>query len=141
MAYTALLLFVTSTIASGEPAWVTRGSGAFPSDKKSFYGVGLANGLKNPALLRTTADNRARDELGKVFETFSASLMKDYMNSSGDQNVEQAIQTFRAGSMQGAEIVDRYLNADGVQYSLCKLDLDKAKELIGAAKASGAIKS
>src|SRR6478609_9438856 len=123
MAYTALLLFVTSTIASGEPAWVTRGSGAFPSDKKSFYSVGLANGIKNPALLRTTADNRARAEMVKVFETYSASLMKDYMasaNGKEEQAVEQAVKTLSAGSLTGAEIVDRYLNSEGVQYSLCK---------------------
>ena len=123
------LLILSSVVASGEPAWVARGSGAFPSDKKSFYSVGVASGMKNPALLRTTADNRARAEMAKTFETFSASLMKDYMNSSGAQNVEAAVQTLSAGTLTGAEIVDRYLNSEGVQYSLCKLDLDRAKEL------------
>ena len=76
-------------------------------------------------------------ELGKVFQTFSASLMKDYMNSSGDQNVEQATQTFSAVSLEGAEVVDRYLNSDGVMYALCQLDLVKAKAAIAAAQASG----
>lgn len=120
---------------------MTRGSGAFPSDKRSFYGVGLANGIKNPALLRTTADNRARAELGKVFETFSASLMKDYMNSSGEQNVEQAVKTFSASTINGAEIVDRYLNSEGVQYSLCRIDLEKAKVVVAEIGGSGAFKS
>ncbi len=139
MGGTALLL--TLFVAGGEPAWVTRGSGAFPSDKRNFYGVGVANGIKNPALLRTTADNRARAELGKVFETFSASLMKDYMHSSGEQNVEQAIKTFSATTVNGAEIVDRYRNSEGVQYSLCRIDLERAKGLVEEAKASGAFKS
>lgn len=127
-------------VMAGEPAWVNRGSGAFPADKRSFYGVGIASGVKNPALLRSTADNRARAEVGKVFEVYSAQLMKDYLSTEG-QSVEQATKTFSAGSMQGAEIVDRYLNGEGVQYSLCVLNLDKAKELIEAAQAQGAIKS
>ena len=127
-------------VGSGEPAWVNRGSGAFPADKRTFYGMGSANGIKNPSLLRTTADNRARAELAKVFETYSASLMKDY-SSSDAQNVQQAVKTFSASSQQGAEVVDRYTNAQGVMYSLCKLDLDRAKDLIAAAQASGAIRS
>jgi len=140
MGGSALLLVLA--VAAGEPAWVSRGNGAFPSDKRAFYGVGLASGIKNPALLRTSADNRARAELGKVFETFSASLMKDYMNSSGEQNVEQAIKTFSANTMSGAEIVDRYINSDGVQYSLCKLDTERAKVVASeVAGGSGAFKS
>lgn len=127
-------------VAAGEPAWVTRGSGAFPADKRSFYGVGIAQNIKNPALLRGAADNRARAEVGKVFEVYSAQLMKDYLSTDG-QNIEQATKTFSAGSQQGAEIVDRYLSGDGTQYSLCVLNLDRAKELIEAAQASGAIKS
>ena len=43
------------------PAWVNKGSGAFDVDKgKVFYGVGMASGIRNRALLRQTADNRAR---------------------------------------------------------------------------------
>ncbi len=135
---TALLL--AALLASSEPAWVNRGSGAFPSGARMFYGVGMANGVKNPSLLRTTADNRARAELAKVFETYSASLMKDY-SSTEMQQVEQAVKTFSASTQQGAEIADRYLGSNGVMYSLCQLDLEKAKVLIAAAQASGAIRS
>ncbi|UCG66847.1 MAG: hypothetical protein JSW12_07555, partial [Deltaproteobacteria bacterium] len=43
------------------PAWTYKGSGAFDVDKgKVFYGVGIASGIKNKALLFSTADNRAR---------------------------------------------------------------------------------
>ena len=77
---------------NGEPGWVSRGSASVTSGKRRvFYGVGAAGGIRNPALLRSTADNRARAELAKVFEVFSASLMKDYMDSSGTQNVQQAV--------------------------------------------------
>src|SRR5688572_13222560 len=62
---------------SGKPRWVTRGSVAVAGDKRAFYGVGSASGIKEAALLRSTADNRARAELAKLLDTFSASLMKD----------------------------------------------------------------
>src|SRR5688572_32955155 len=63
------------------PEWVNKGSGAFGGEKKVMYGVGSASGIRNHSLARTTADNRARAEISKVFETYSASLMKDYMSS------------------------------------------------------------
>ncbi|MBC7792273.1 MAG: LPP20 family lipoprotein [Clostridia bacterium] len=129
----------------GEPGWVNRGSGAVSTDaKRAFYGVGLANGIKNPSLLRTTADDRARAELAKLLEVFSASLMKDYSasnNGKDEQAVEQAVKTAASASLRGVEIVDRYIAVDGTMYALAQLDLNKAAALIQAAEASGAVKS
>ena len=127
---------------SGEPDWVNRGSAAVSGDGgRLFYGVGMATGIKNPALLRSSADNRARAELGKVFETFSASLMKDYSNSDGAQNVEQAVKTLSSMSLEGVQIVDRYSGADGALYALAALDIEKVQGAIAKAKASGLVKS
>ncbi|NVM23610.1 MAG: hypothetical protein HWN68_17745, partial [Desulfobacterales bacterium] len=37
------------------PEWVWKGSGAFDVEKgKVFYGVGIASGIRNKVLLRTT---------------------------------------------------------------------------------------
>lgn len=127
---------------SGEPGWVNRGSAAVSGDGgRVFYGVGSAGGIKNPALLRGAADNRARAELGKVFETFSASLMKDYSASDNVQNVEQAVKTMSSLSLQGVDIVDRYNAADGTLYSLAALDLAKMGPALQQAKAQGLVKS
>lgn len=117
------------------PDWVTKGSGAFGGEKgKAFYGVGLASGIKNLALARTTSDNRARSEIAKIFNTYSASLMKDYMASttagdgtasSEEQHVEQAIKTFSATTLSGVEIVDHWFHpSDGSVYALARLDLN-----------------
>ena len=86
------------------PKWVMKGSGVMgDGDRKLLFGVGSVNGIKNPTLARQTADNRARSEISKVFETYSASLMKDFQESvtAGDfsassesQMVQQAIKTF-----------------------------------------------
>lgn len=128
------------------PEWVNRGSGAFGGEKKVFYGVGSASGIRNASLARSTSGNRARAEISKIFETYSASLMKDYAASttagdfsasSEEQRVEQAIKTFSARTMNGVEIVDNWINPqDGTYYSLARLDMegfmnqiDKANEL------------
>jgi hypothetical protein len=128
------------------PEWVMKGSGAFGGEKgRVFYGVGSVSGIKNHALARTTADNRARAEIAKTFEVYSASLMKDYMASttagdmsasSEEQHVEQAIKTFSAVTLSGVVIVDHWFHPDGTVYALAQLDLnafkdnlDKANEL------------
>lgn len=128
--------------ASGEPGWVNRGSAAVSSEGgRVFYGVGMAGGIANGALLRSTSDNRARAELAKVFSTFSASLMKDYANSDGVQNVEQAVKTFSSMSLEGVQIVDRYIAGDGSMYSLAALDIAKMGPMIEKAKQQGLVKS
>lgn len=129
------------------PEWVRKGSGAFGADKgKIFYGVGSASGIQNPPLLRSTADNRARTELAKIFQVYTASLMKDYAVStnagtpgvaSEEQLVEQAVKTVSGMTLSGAEIVDHWENpATREFFSLARLDLaafkdnlEKAKEL------------
>ncbi len=138
----AVLLMASHAAASGLPAWVSRGSAAFNnSGARAFYGVGSASGIKNPALLRSTADNRARAELAKVFEVFSASLMKDYASSSGEQGVEQAVKTFTGMTLEGVEIRDRYIAGDGTIYALAVLDLESVVPAVKKAKQQGIVKS
>ena len=133
------------------PAWVTQGNAAFKdSEKKVFYGVGSVTGVKNKPLARTAAENTARAEIGKVFETYTASLMRDYMASttggaavtgntatSEGQYIEQAVKTFSAVTLSGVMIVDHWKDpSDGAMYALARLDinnfknsLDKAREI------------
>jgi len=120
--------------ASDQPAWVNQGSGAFSGEMgKAFYGVGSAWGMKNPSLLRSTADNRARAEVARIFKTYTASLMKDYAAStmagnpdevSEEQHVEQTIKTFTKAELAGVQIVDHYKDAEtGELFSLARMDL------------------
>lgn len=127
--------------ASLGPAWVMKGSGAFDVEKgKVFYGVGIASGIRNKALLRQTAENRARAEIAKTMETYVATLAKDYMasttagdmsKSSEEQHVETALKTFSKTTLHGAAIVDRWMDpSDGSLYALCELDLFSFKEAL-----------
>src|SRR5512140_1914198 len=68
--------------AAKRPDWIMKGSGAFKDSGKVFYGVGIAEAIQSEALRRTTADNRAINEISKQLSTMSTSLMRDYMSSA-----------------------------------------------------------
>jgi hypothetical protein len=128
------------------PDWVNRGSGAFGGEKgKVFYGVGIASGIRNRAMSRSTSDSRARAEIAKTLDTYVSVLNKDYMASttagdmsasSEEQHVSQALKTYSQMELSGVSIVDHWLDNDGTEYALAQLDmeqfkggLDKMKEL------------
>mgnify|MGYP005629866259 FL=1 len=121
------------------PEWVMKSSGAFEdSNGKAFYGVGSASGIKNYSLQRTAADDRARNDLAKVFEFYTKSLTKDYMASttSGDftttseeQNVEVAIKTVTSATLTGVLIIDHWEHPGRNElFSLARLDLISFKK-------------
>ncbi|RJR15910.1 MAG: hypothetical protein C4581_11190 [Nitrospiraceae bacterium] len=121
------------------PEWVMKGSGAFGGEKgKVFYGVASASRMQNISLMRTAADNRARNEVAKVFQFYTASLMKDYAAStvagdpdvsSEEQHVEQAIKTVTSMTLSGVEVVDHWQNpATQEFFALARLDLNSFKD-------------
>ncbi len=105
---------------------------------KVFHGVGSSSGIKNFSLLRSTADNRARNDVAKTFQYYSSSLMKDYSAStvagnldttSDEQNVERAIKTVTAKTLSGVEIVDHWQHpSTGEFFSLARVDLSSFKD-------------
>jgi hypothetical protein len=127
------------------PDWVKEGNGAFrDSGEKVFYGVGAVVGMKNEPLARTSSENRARAEVAKIFETYTASLMKDYMASTTggaaitsqlpaveEQHVEQTIKTFSAATLSGVMIADHWVDTENdTHYALARLDLEKFKQSV-----------
>lgn len=126
------------------PEWVSKGSGAFGGEQQVFYAVGSKSGIKNRSLLRSAADNRARANMQKLFETYTASLMKDYAASttagdfsasSEEQHVEEAVKTFAAGTLNGVQIVNRWEHpVDGTLFSLARLDLDGFMSMLDRSK-------
>jgi hypothetical protein len=119
------------------PDWVNRGSGAFGGDKgKVFYGVGIASGIRNAAMRRSTSDSRGRAEISKILDTYVSVLNKDYMASttagdmsasSEEQHVEQALKTYSQMELSGVQIIDHWVDTDGTEYALAALDMDSFK--------------
>ncbi len=111
------------------PKWVMKGSGAFSDDTTTriFYGVGSASDIKNYSLQRMVSDDRARNDLAKVIEYYTKSLLKDYLSDDGAL-AESAIKTITSSMHHGVLIVDHWEHPQrNVMFSLAKLDLDRVK--------------
>jgi len=126
------------------PKWVNQGSGAFQSDTKAFYGVGAIKGIHNSPLATNAADNRARVELEKILQTYSASLMRDYAASSVEVEFGKrvAVKIFSATALSGVQIGNHWTDKnEGITYALAKLDLDDFEAQIEQAKVfNGAVR-
>ena len=141
----ALVLLIGLTACGGPPNWVKKGSGAFnEKSDKSFYGVGSVVGVRNEPLAWDTAENRSRAEIAKTFETYTAYLMRDYAASttagdfsrnSEERNIERAVKTFSAVTLNGVKPMDRYKDEkSGTYYVLTKLSLEDMKNNLEQAK-------
>jgi hypothetical protein len=130
------------TGCGGPPNWVKEGSGAYSKDGvRAIYGVGSIVGIKNEPLAWDAAENRARAEIAKNFETYTAYLMRDYTASTNaadfsqsteEQHVERAIKTFTATTLRGVRPIDRYKDEDTYSYYvLAQLSLDDMQSLLG----------
>src|SRR5438132_14072032 len=148
---TAIVVLGATVMLAGcsgsPPKWVEKGGGYMnEKNSKSFYGVGAISGVRNEPLAKEAADNRARADLAKIMDTYTAYLMRDYAASttagdftktSEEQNVERALKTFVSTHLSGVLVVDRWEKDDKtgkIIYSLAKLDLDKFKEQVGQMK-------
>lgn len=129
----------------GPPNWVEEGSGVMnEEDSKSIYGVGAIVGVKNEPLAWEAAENRARAELAKSFRSYTAYLMQDYAasttagdftKSTEEQNVERAVKTFTAITLNGVRPVDRYKDEDTITYYvLTKLSIKDMKAVLQQSK-------
>lgn len=148
----AVAMLVVLSACGGPPKWVKQGSSSMNSkDEKAFYGVGAITGVKNEPLAWDAAENRARAEVAKNFETYTAYLMRDYAASTtaGDftknteeQNIERAIKTFSAVTLNGVRPVDRYKDEkSNTYYVLAKLNLqDMQEQLLKAKELNGQVR-
>ena len=61
------------------PAWVNKGSGAYPGEKGKIFAVGISPaGMDDESLARETADNDGRTQMQRVFDIYIAALMEQY---------------------------------------------------------------
>ncbi|MCZ6801683.1 MAG: hypothetical protein O7F12_14480 [Nitrospirae bacterium] len=139
------LMLLGLVACGGPPAWVEEGSGALNKEgEKSIYGVGSVVGVRNEPLAWETAENRARAELAKNFETYTAYLMRDYAASTNagdvnqvteEQNIERAVKTFTAVTLNGVRPVGRYKDEDKhAYYVLAKLSFKDMQEALEQVK-------
>ncbi len=129
----------------GAPDWVQEGSGVMnKDDSKSIYGVGTVEQVPLESVAWEIAENRARAEVAKSFETYTAYLMRDYVATtsateasgvSAEQDVQRAIKTFTAITLNGVRQIERYKDEDkNMYYVLAKLSFKDMQEALSEAK-------
>ena len=127
------------TKAPPAPKWVQRGSGAFADEAPRFLGVGSVAKIKNVKLAQQAAENRARNELAKVFETFMASITHRDVDrftepSPEEQAAERALyeglKKLSQSSIDRTRIIDTWLAPDGTRYALAALELQDVLEVV-----------
>ncbi|MCX5859053.1 MAG: hypothetical protein NT056_04050 [Proteobacteria bacterium] len=134
-AFTASLFLAGCAGGPAKPDWIIKGSGAFPGDQGgALYGVGIAAKSPNIAMQRQKADSRARQELGRVINTYVASFMKDFMEehqdfvdkegSGSDEFTSIVSKTVSEATLVGSQIIDHFNDSDGTLYALGKLAVD-----------------
>jgi hypothetical protein len=128
-----------------EPAWVVSGSGIYESrDGKMFQGVGMANEYRSHSLLQAYSENRAKDDLKKVLEDFTAALKQGFVDSekaSGSDDssdiyiLELDLNVVRSATLDEAEVVELWLHPDGGKvYALVSVSLEKLMEIVKESK-------
>ena len=124
---------------SGAPDWVNKGT-QFLNDRggRLFHGVGEAPEVGNRSLQKSTADNRARTEVARIFSSFMDAVSNDYTaaSSSGgsgmsEQALSQQIKAVTKVNLSGAKIIARWKDKKTkIIYSLAELDLEQVKSTV-----------
>ncbi len=121
------------------PSWYRLESGLYnASEGKVFYGIGQADGVRNPTLLRATADNRARKELAGVLEGYVAELSRSqrlasepaWMALSLDER-RQILGMLVHKSLQRAVVSEHWSDTQHPRLlSLCRLDIATFRQVL-----------
>jgi hypothetical protein len=106
-----------------------------PSAEDGVYGSGLAK-MNQPAMSKTSADQRARQEVVMAIEVKVQSMVKDFMQHSGIGDAAQSLQFAQSVSkgisshvLNGCKIVKRKVCPDGTWHSLALWPIGNANEL------------
>src|SRR5262245_38226311 len=121
-------------VAEQAPDWVNKGNGAFKDGGASaFYGVGIAQGIRNRALSVTAADDRARAEIAKIMNSYVTVLTKDYMasttagsmdKSSEEQHISQTLKNFAKFTLHSTVMTDHWNDpSEGTMVCICTFEL------------------
>jgi hypothetical protein len=116
------------------PEWIAQGSGAYhdASGKPVFYGLGSVSKDENSPEERVLSEDRARNELAKVFTTYMEQLVEKLSKPSSENplqstNKDQLNSTVEEGTstiLMESRISDHWENSDnGAVYSLAVLKL------------------
>ncbi len=123
----------------GAPDWVNEGNQMLNDrDGRLFHGIGSAPEMGDLSLQKTTADDRARAELARVFSSYLKVVSNDYSASAAagdsqlsEQAVTRQIDSLTQINLSGAKIIGRWRDENtGAIWSLAELDIEHMKKTL-----------
>jgi len=123
----------------GAPDWVNKGTATLnDKDGRLFHGVGSAPSMGDDSLQRSTADDRARAEVARIFSTYMDVVSNDYAAATGsgtkadsDQSISRQVKAVTRVNLAGAKIIGRWRDTKtGAVYSIAELDLKRVKDTV-----------
>lgn len=128
------------------PRWILESGQVFSGDTNSesqssgvVYGVGNASGIRQPGLLRRSAEGQARRQVAEFLETDVEALLEQYYASTaanggedlGEQDIQDLARQLTKQTVNGISIVEYwenpYLNE---AYALARWDIDRFDALL-----------
>jgi hypothetical protein len=129
---------------SGAPDWVNEGNQMLgDEDGRLFHGIGSAPSMGDFSLQKNTADDRARAEVARIFNSYLSIASNDYSASASqgnqqvnEQAVSRQIDNITQINLSGVKIIARWQDDDTHSiWSLAELDLDHVQQTLDKAKA------
>jgi hypothetical protein len=127
----------------GAPEWVNKGT-AYVNDKdgRLFHGVGSASPMGDVSLQRSTADDRARAEVARIFSSYLDVISNDYQAAAksgdsrmNDESVSRQIKNLTKVNLAGSKIIARWQDKKTqIVYSIAELDMKQVKGTVGTAQ-------
>lgn len=125
---------VRPTIIAEETPWHMQPSGMYnTAHGQEFYGVGIAEGLRNTTLLRATAANRARQEMARVLDNYVVELLHAVQTQPilTMEEGEQLIGSLVRKTLKRAVISEYQSDPSQAKiYALCRIDLETFKQVL-----------
>ncbi len=122
------------------PEWLVKGGKAFSGDKRAFYGIGSAGRIRNPALMRRSAQAQARRDIASQFKVYIAALNKQYTADitagdgdahSEEQAVTDTLKELTDATLQGVTIEEYWEHPERNEaYALARLDFEAFMEKV-----------
>lgn len=125
------------------PAWVNKGSGNYPGKPGTIFATGISpQGMDDESLAREAADNDARVQLQRVFETYVAAMMESYKRATmqagkgkTEIDIKSVSRTLTEGTLRGSMIQEHWQDPKkGTWYALAVIDINAFKEVAQQAK-------
>jgi len=123
------------------PDWVNKGTAYVNNqDGRLFHGVGSAGPMGEVSLQRSTADERARAEVARIFSSYLDVVSNDYSSAAksgtmkvNEEAVSRQIKNLTKVDLAGAKIIAHWVDPKTKYvYSIAELDIKTVKDNVAA---------